>query len=74
MALPAAWASCNGQMPCFAGAQVVGDKHDVEEGAPVLKKTVFGVCLCALSVQAVTWRQHSLGCPNLCFYLNQLCF
>lgn len=43
-------------MPCCAGAQVVGDKHDVEEGAPVLKKTVFGERLKA----AVRIRQVSV--------------
>jgi hypothetical protein len=45
----------NGHMPCLAGTQVVGDKHDVEEGAPVLKKTVFGEQLC---IAAGTWRVY----------------
>ena len=71
----AALASSSWHTPCCADVQVVGDKHDMEEGAPVLKKTVFGVCLCALSVQASCHLAAALPrLRQLCVYLNQLCF
>lgn len=60
-------------MPCSAGAQVVGDnKHDVEEGMPVLKKTVFGGWLWAAVGSwgpVACWgylclQQRPLGCAS----------